>query len=385
MKIKEVRAIRADRYCYAKITTDDGLTGIGESGAFGCLDASAAQINHFASLLEGKDPLRIEQLWQAMFRGSYFRGAATMGAISAIDVALWDIAGKYYNAPIWQLLGGACRDKVRMYGHVFGQTDKELAENLEKRASKGFTAVGHVSPFLDEPKEKTFDQSHVQYFEAAIKRAHMVRDVIGHDIDILFECHRRCNPGEAVVLINEIADTHPLFVEDPIPPGNTDAMAYVMQHSQIPIATGERIHTIYDFEDLITKRATNYVRVSLTTAGGITGAKKIAAMAEPNMMQIVPHNPLSPVCTQAEIQFCTCTDNILICEYSDSDGRLIGDRSRTKQELVVNAPFPENGYILKPEAPGLGIDLVEDVEIKFPAVSLPAGSRLNADGSLRDQ
>ena len=385
MYIKDVKAIRADRYCYAKITTDNGITGVGESGAFGCLDASAAQISCFGEMLVGKDPLNIEQLWQAMFRGSYFRGAAVMGAISAIDVALWDIAGKYYNSPIWKLLGGKARNKIRVYSHVFGKTDKEMAESLEKRASQGYTAVGHVSPFLDEPSEKIFDKTHVQIMNESIKRAHKIREIIGDDIDICFEFHRRCKPGEAVVIINEIEDTHPLFVEDPIPPGDTSSMAYVLEHINVPLATGERLHTIYEFEDLITRRATNYVRVSLTTAGGITGAKKIAAMAEPNMMQIIPHNPLSPVCTAAEMQLCTFIDNVLICEYPDADGPLLGARGHKRSELVTNAPMPVDGYVPVCEEPGLGLSLVDDVEIKFPAVSMKRNYRLNSDGSLRDQ
>lgn len=131
MKIVEVQAIRADRFCYAKILTDEGIYGIGESGAFGVADASAAQIRSFGLYLVGKNPLDIEHHWQVMFRGMFFRGAAVMGALSAIDVALWDIAGKYYNAPVYQLMGGKCRDKVLVYGHVIAASDEELVENCK--------------------------------------------------------------------------------------------------------------------------------------------------------------------------------------------------------------------------------------------------------------
>lgn len=274
MKITEVKAIRANRYCYAKIMTDEGIYGIGESGAFGALDASAAQIENFSAFLVGKDPLEIEHLWQAMFRGSYFRGSAVMGAISAIDVALWDIAGKFYNVPIYKLLGGKCRDKIRVYGHVMARNDDELVENCKKKRAQGYTAVGHLSPFLDEPISMPYDKTHVKNMDEAIRRVHLMREAVGDNMDLCIELHRRSLPGEAVVLINEIVDTHPLFVEDPIPPGNNEAMAYVVQHSQIPIATGERLHTIFEFQDLLDRKAANYVRVSLTTAGGITGAKK---------------------------------------------------------------------------------------------------------------
>lgn len=385
MIITEVKAIRANRYCYAKITTDTGIYGIGESGSFGALDASAAQIENFGTFLVGKDPLNIEHLWQAMFRGSYFRGSAVMGAISAIDIALWDIAGKYYKVPIYKLLGGKCRDKVRVYAHVFAKTDEELVANCRKRAEQGFTAVGHLSPFLDEPITMPYEKTHVKNMEESIRRVHLMREAVGDDIDLCIELHRRSLPGEAVVLINEIEDVHPLFVEDPIPPGNNEAMAYVVSKSNIPVATGERLHTIFEFQDLLDKKATDYVRISLTTVGGITGAKKIAALAETKMCPVIPHNPLSPVCTAAEMQFCMSIDNLLICEYPDPDGVLMKDKEHKKSDLVTNYFKAENGYVTVPDTPGLGVDLVEDVEKKFPAVVMPVMCRLNGDGSIRDQ
>lgn len=385
MKITEVKAIRANRYCYARVMTDEGIYGIGESGSFGALDASAAQIENFAAFLVGKDPLEIEHLWQAMFRGSYFRGSAVMGAISAIDVALWDIAGKFYDVPIYKLLGGKCRDKIRVYGHVFARNDDELVENCKKKREQGYTAVGHLSPFLDEPISVPYDKTHAKNMDEAIKRVHLMREAVGDNVDLCIELHRRSLPGEAVVLINEIVDTHPLFVEDPIPPGNNEAMAYVVQHSKIPIATGERLHTIFEFQDLLDRKATDYVRISLTTAGGITGARKIASLAETKMCPIVPHNPLSPVCTAAEIQFCAAIDNLLICEYPDPEGSLMKDKEHRKCDLVTRCMKPVDGYVPLPEGPGLGIDLVEDVDKRFPAVPMPVMCRLNVDGSIRDQ
>ncbi len=385
MIITDVKAIRADRYCFAKITTDEGIYGIGECGSFGTLDASAAQIHTYGEYLVGKNPLDIEHHWQVMFRGWFFRGAAAMGALSAIDIALWDLAGKYYGVPVYRLLGGKCRDKVRVYGHVFAKNDEELVANCQKRRKEGFTAVGHLSPFLDEPVSLPYNKTHVQNMEESIRRVHLMRQAAGPDMDLCIELHRRSLPGEAVVLIDEIADVHPLFVEDPIPPGNNDAMAYVVQHSRIPIATGERLHTIFEFEDLLNKRACNYLRVSLTTVGGFTGAKKIAAMAESRMCPIVPHNPLSPVCTAAEMQFCASIDNLLICEFPNPTTPLVGDRSKNKTQLVTRYDLPVEGYVVPTETPGIGIDLVEDVEKLFPPVNVPLCSRLNIDGSLRDQ
>lgn len=385
MKITKVEAIRVNRYCYARITTDNGLHGIGESGAFGALDASAAQIQYYGRYLVGKNPLDIEHHWQVMFRGNYFRGSAVMGAISAIDIALWDIAGKYYQLPVYQLLGGRCRNKIRVYGHVFAATDQELVENCHKRREQGYTAVGHLSPFLDEPIDIPYKKTHVKNMEEAIQRVHLMREAVGDDIDLCIELHRRSLPGEAVALINEIEDAHPLFVEDPIPPGNNEAMAYVVAHSNIPIATGERLHTFFEFNDLLEKKATNYVRISLTTVGGFTGARKIAALAEANMCPVVPHNPLSPVCTAAEMQFCAAIDNLLICEYPDPEKKMIKNEGHRLYELVTHYVKPVNGYVPVTDEPGIGIDLVEDVEAKFPAIPMPMRCRLNDDGSVRDQ
>lgn len=184
-----------------------------------------------------------------MFRGMFFRGAAVMGALSAIDVALWDIAGKYYNVPVYQLMGGKCRDKVLVYGHVIAASDEELVENCKKRREQGFKAVGHLSPFLDEDEDLPYNRTYIKNMEDAIRRTHLMREAVGDDMDLCIELHRRSLPAEAVVLIHEIADVHPLFVEDPIPPGNNEAMAYVVRHSNVPVATGERLHTLYEFQD----------------------------------------------------------------------------------------------------------------------------------------
>lgn len=385
MKVTDVQVIRADRYGYVKVITDEGIYGIGESGAFGVLEASAAQIKTYGDYLIGKDPLNIEHHWQVMFRGMYFRGAASMGAIAAIDIALWDIAGKYYGVPVWKLLGGKCRDKVRVYSHVMARTDEEMVTNCKKRMDQGYNAVGHLSPFLDEPQSVPYEKTYVRNMEESIKRVHLMRETAGNDIDLCIELHRRSLPGEAITLIREIEDVHPLFVEDPIPPGNNEAMAYVRKNSRVPIATGERLHTIYEFDNLLKNEGTDYVRISLTTVGGITGAKKIAAMAEPYMKPVIPHNPLSPVCTAAEMQFCTAIDNLLICEYPDPDKRLMGNRDYCQSDLVTNCYRAEKGFVPVSNKPGLGIDLAEDIEKKFPPVSLRTGSRLNGDGSVRDQ
>lgn len=385
MKITDVKAVRADCYCFARIETDEGIYGIGEGGTFGAVDAMAAQIVYFGEYLIGKDPLQIEQHWQTMYRGHYFRGATIMGAISAIDVALWDIAGKFYKLPVYKMLGGKCRDKVRVYAHVRGKTDEELKENILMKKEMGFNALGHLSPFLDEPNDRTYDKTHSRNMIESVDRVHMMRETMGDDVDMCLEMHRRMLPGEAVAFISQIEDTNPLFVEDPIAPGNNRAMASVRSRSKLPIATGERLHTMFEFEDLLRQGGADYLRVSMDTVGGITGARKIAAMAEAYYTPLVPHNPLTPVITAAEMHFCASISNLLICEYPDPDFVLFCDPKHTTLDMVTTPPKVRDGYVELSEEPGIGIDLVPDVEKRFPATSVKINRRLNVDGSLRDQ
>lgn len=385
MKITKVTPLRINRYCFVEIETDEGITGLGEGGAFGGLDAMAAQISHYGEYLVGKNPLDIELHWQVMFRGKFFRGAISMAAISAIDIALWDIAGKYHQCPVYELLGGKCRNKIRVYGHVFAKNDQELVEGIQKRVEEGFTAIGHLSPFLDEPMDQPYEKTHAEMLEESYERVGLMRRTAGNKVDLCIEMHRRLGPGEALQLIDKLAEFDPLFVEDPIAPGNHEAMGWLASHSTLPIATGERLHTYYDFLRLLQEHGACYIRPSVTTCGGITGAKKIAGLAEAFMCKIVPHNPpISPVGTAAALQLCANVDNMLICEYPDPKAHMLNSSS-SKAELVENFHAPIAGYIEVPKGNGIDIKLNEDAKGKFPAVSLSAASRLNADGSVRDQ
>ena len=293
MKITSVVPILADRFLFVKIITDNGLVGIGESGAWGFLEASEAAIVKFGDYLIGKDPLLIEHHWQTMYNTSNFRGAAIMGAISAIDIALWDIAGKNFQVPVYQLLGGKVRNKARVYYHVYGDTRQKLLDGIKEAKDSGFTAVGHLTPFLDEDISVPFYKSHVDKMKNAIDAVEMYREVAGNDLDLCIEIHRRLTPAEAIVLGRGIEQFYPMFYEDPILPDNLDSMAEVASKINIPIATGERIHTTYEFSMLLNRNAVQYIRPDVCLAGGLTHSKKIAALAEANYVNVVPHNPIS--------------------------------------------------------------------------------------------
>ena len=217
MKITAVESIPVDRYLFAKVHTDSGLTGVGESGAWGFLEASQAAIDKLGRYLVGEDPLRIEHHWQYMYRFSHFRGAAIMGAISALDIALWDIAGKHFGVPVYQLMGGKTRDRARVYYHVFGDTREKLVQGVKDAKKAGFTAVGHLTPFLDEPTEVPFFKTHADKMRDAIEAVAAYREAAGDDVDLCIEIHRRLTPAEAVTLAKGIEPFHPLLLRGPHP------------------------------------------------------------------------------------------------------------------------------------------------------------------------
>lgn len=391
MKITDVKVFRANRSVFCKIYTDENITGLGESGAWGFLEASAQAIMVMRDYLLNKNPLDIEHHWQYLYRFSHFRGAAVMGAMSAIDIALWDIAGKYYHVPVYRLLGGKCRDKVRVYNHTAGRTEEELIENAIKAAEEGYTALGHLNPYLDEPRTQLYCDGNSAMLYKAEKRIAEIRKAVGTEIDLCLELHRRLEPGLAVQLSACLEPYKPMFLEDPIRPDNFDEMGQVASKCRIPIATGERIHTVHEFEMLLERNACSYVRVSLGVCGGFTGAKKIAAVAEAHHKSLVPHNPLSPVMTNAVVHFVASTDNVAITEYpnpyaASTADHLTGSGEALRQCDMVNhiCEF-ENGYLCIPEEEGISIELISDIEEKFPFRPHKVLTRLNFDGSICDQ
>jgi galactonate dehydratase len=379
IKIVDIETVPVDRYLFVQVYTDEGITGLGESGAWGYLEASGAAVETFKRYLIGQDPLRIEHHWQYLYRWTHFRGAAIMGALSAIDIALWDIAGKYFGVPCYQLLGGKCRDKARAYYHVFGQTKEELIQGCKQAKDTGFTAVGHLTPFLDEGREVPYFKTHADKMRDAIETVGRYREAVGDGVDLCIEIHRRLTPAEAIVLACGIEAYHPFFYEDPILPDSFDAMALVAQNIHIPIATGERLHTIYEFEMLLRRGAVQYVRPDVCLAGGLTHCKKIAALAEAHHVGVVPHNPLSPVSTAACLQLAACIPNFALQEYPRDE------LEPPKSEIVKKPLQVQDGFLIIPDAPGIGIELAEDAQERYPYRSRAVRTRLHVDGSVVDQ
>ena len=379
MKITAIETVPVDQYLFVKVHTDEGITGLGESGAWGYLEASQAVVDTFKRYLIGQDPLSIEHHWQYLYRWSHFRGAAIMGALSAIDIALWDIAGKHFDVPCYQLMGGKCRDSARVYYHVFGGTKEELVQGCIKAKEMGFTAVGHLTPFLDEPRQIPYFKTYVDKIRDAIETVGRYREAVGKDVDLCIEIHRRLTPAEAITLARGIEEFHPFFYEDPILPDNLDAMALIAQKIHIPIATGERLHTIYEFEMLLSRGAVQYVRPDVCLAGGLTHTKKIAALAEAHYVGVIPHNPLSPVSTAACLQLAACIPNFTLQEYPK------GEDEPPKSEIIKKPLKLENGFLVIPDDPGIGIELAEDAKERYPFRPRKFQTRLKVDGSVIDQ
>lgn len=396
MKITEVKPMLANRFLFVKITTDEGIVGMGESGAWAFQDAAKEAINTFALYLVGKDPMTIEHHWQYMYRSFHFRGAAIMGAISAIDIALWDIAGKYYGCPVYQLLGGKVRDKARVYYHVGGGDIDSMVKNLKEAKAKGFTAVGHLSPFLNEPRTQVYNEvSFAKKIENAIERVGAYREAVGNDVDLCVEIHRQLNIPEAIAFAHGIEEFHPFFLEDPTTPDNFDSMIGIASRVNIPVATGERYHTPQEFAMLMKHDGAQYVRPDICLCGGITGGKKIAAMAEANGVMVVPHNPLSPVSTAACIQIAAIAPNIALQEYPGDDRPSTTDHfstimNKTKDNFCQGDVVKEtikctDGYLDIPKAPGIGMELVDDVDILYPYKRRGVLTRVGVDEAVVDQ
>ena len=387
MKIERARPRRVGQFLYAEIVTDTGIVGYGESGAWGHLEASEAALAKYCDYLVGEDPRRIERHWQMMHRFAHFNGAAVGGAISAVDIALWDIKAKSYNVPLYELLGGAVRDKLRVYAHVYAQTVDDVANYAAEKAKEGYTAIGHLNPFLDEPEDQPYFLGHAGLVRMGVETVRRCREAAGPDVDLMLELHRRLTPAEAISFADAVADFYPGWLEDPIRPENIDAMAEVAKKSRVPIATGERYFNIYQFKMAIERRAMSFARVSVGVCGGITAAMKIAAIAEANDVQVAPHNPISPIGVAACTAIGFSRSNVAIQEFPTGyDNYVFQSTPKLLGHNVVEGELRvEKGFLLRQERPGLGVSVRDDAEEIRPPISRKVSMRGHLDGGLVDQ
>lgn len=379
MRITDVEILPASKYLFIKIHTDENVYGIGEVGAWGFLDGCVGVLKNFTKYLIGKNPFEIEHHWNYMYRSMYFRGSVIMSAIAAIDIALWDIKGKALGVPIYELLGGKTRDKVRSYEAVFEFTSEKMAQRCLDLKAEGFTAARLMLTGDIRSSEATYEESIFAHKVASyVEKVKACREAVGNDFDLVLECHRSMSVSEAIAFARAVEQYNPLFLEDPIAPDNLEAMVQVANKTAIPVATGERFINIQEFELLLQRQGARYVRPDVCALGGITPSKKVTAIAEANYVSIVPHNPLGPVSTAACLQLNASIPNFLIQEFPSF-------YQKGKEAGMITKPLEiERGYIKIPNSPGLGIELVENICEKFPVNQRSISAQRAYDGSVYD-
>ena len=333
-----------------KITTDTGLVGWGETTLEGKPRSTMAAVDEMADYLVGKDPLRIEHHWQHLYRSAFFRGGAVvLSALSGIDQALWDIAGKYFNTPTYQLLGGAARERIRVYAHWGIHDLSPAGQEAARRRLAWLQTMGYTA-FKSGPGGAWRGHEPPAVIDEFVKRAYLMREWVGPGVELAFDFHGKMTPALAVEICHEMKGMRPMFVEEPVPQENVDALKWVSDHVPFPIATGERLLTRWGFKDVLEKQAAAYLQPDTSHVGGITELKKVANMAEVYYVHIMPHCAIGPVALAAGLQVDAVVPNFLIQEQIDAS---LGDGLLQENWQVVN------GHIELPTRPGLGFEIDE--------------------------
>ena len=378
MKITDVKTIATGRDVYVKIETDAGISGYGDATNHFLPHSVIGMLKDLKPYLLNEDPQRIEYLWQSCYRRRFQRGGpATGSAIAGIDQALWDIKGKACGMPVYQLLGGLAREKVRLYAGVTGLTAELAAESAKKLVARGITAIRfrafHSYDAIDLHDHATAVDQQIEYLAA-------LREAVGDDIDLLLECHGRYDPQWAIKLAGLAKPYNPFFIEDPIRHENPEALKYLRENTDIPIAIGERYHDKWDCRETLENQYATYLRLDINHCGGITEMKKAAAMAETYYIDLIPHNNAGAVGSTATLHAALAIPNVTMME----SGQML--RINHPSEAVAG-PFPKvvDGYALPPEAPGLGITVNEEAAAAVPFNDKVMQPRLKGiDGSVRD-
>lgn len=361
-----------------KITTDNGLVGWGESTLEGKPKSTMAAIDELADYLIGKDPLRIEHHWQHIYRSAFFRGGnVLMSALSGIDQALWDIAGKHYGVPVYQLLGGAVRDRIRVYAHWgIGDMSDEGLEKAKTRLDY-LRQKGGYTAFKSGPGGKWRAHEPPAVIDAFVKRAYLMREWVGPEVEIAFDFHGKMTPGLAIEICHELKGMRPMFVEEPVPQENVDALKLVSDHVPFPIATGERLLSRWEFRQIFEKGVVSYIQPDGSHAGGITELKKIANMAEVYYIHTMPHCAIGPVALTACMHVDAVTPNFLIQESVGPDWLM---------EVIEEPWAVNNGFIELPTQPGLGFTINEAEVQKQHSYTEELGGEFfyDQDGSVAD-
>ena len=361
MKISDVKIYTLDAYrtnwAFVKVETDEGLYGWGEASLGTNEKALEGMIADLKRMVVGRNPLEIEKFLFEVYRDMYWKGGPVlMSAISGIEIALWDIAGKYFNTPVSTFFGGKLRDRVPMYANAWfirAREPEEFAAKAKQTVELGIRAL----------KWDPFGKSHMtidkEQMEKSIAIVDAVRRAVGPHVELLIECHGRFNPTTAVEISREMAQFKVKFMEEPCPPDNFDSTAWVRDHASVPIAAGERCYGKYHCQELLNKNAVDFFQPDVFHVGGLLEGKKVAAMAEARHIPVSFHNPSGPISNAAILQLASTVPNFQIHEIMLTDGHF--RRAITNEEVVY-----EDGCILVPDKPGLGIDVNVEEVLKRP-------------------
>jgi galactonate dehydratase len=362
---------------FVEIRTDQGITGTGEASLEGKTEAVVGAINDIKEYLIGKDPARIEHHWQTIYRHSFWRGGVVIGsAISGIEQALWDILGKALGVPVYELLGGRVRDRVRLYANgPRGDTPEQIAESCRRLVDQRWTALKLV-PFGAVPGVASQED-----LRAAHHQMTLIRDQVGPDVDILIDCHGRLSPTSAVQMAHALEEFGIFFFEEPVLPEDPASLAMVAESISIPVATGERLFTKWGFRDVLELGAASVLQPDLAHCGGIWEARKIAAAAEVSHVGIAPHNPYSWLLTTVSVHLDFVIPNFVIQEF------LVDHPPEVEQLFAERFSWQPGGWVEPPTAPGLGIALDWDAlrtHEQLPYTRTYQPSLWHVDGSVAD-
>ncbi|ALN75365.1 galactonate dehydratase [Aureimonas sp. AU20] len=362
MKITKLSTfIVPPRWLFLKIETDEGITGWGEPVVEGRALTTEAAVHELADYIIGKDPLLIEDHWNVLYRGGFYRGGAIhMSALAGIDQALWDIKGKAFGQPIHQLLGGQCRNRIKVYSWVGGDRPSDVAAKAREAVAQGFKAV-KMNGCEELQIVDTFDK-----VERAVAAVAAVREAVGPHIGIGADFHGRVHKPMAKVLARELEPYKLMFIEEPVLSENREALAEFTKHCSVPIALGERLYSRWDFKGVLQDGHVDIIQPDLSHAGGITECRKIAAMAEAYDVALAPHCPLGPIALAACLQIDAVSYNAFIQEQS------LGIHYNQGNDILDYISTPEvfhyeDGFVAIPQGPGLGIEVNEDYVVRRAA------------------
>ena len=359
LKITDVKPVLVNdgrNYTFVKVETDAGIYGIGEAGLGRRARALEETMLAMKPDLVGQDPCRIEHLWQVLYRGGFFPGGVVQSAaVSAVDMALWDIKGKALGVPVYELLGGRTRDRVVCYPHVGERDDVErLVANCRQKADEGWK---HVRWGLCDPAgADRLEPARAVRF--GIEQVRAVRQALP-EIEICIDVHTRLDPPAAVQFCRGVEEFNPYFIEDPLRSENPASLRQLRQQTSVPLAVGEQFAGKWAFRECIEQDLMDYCRMDLCIAGGLTEARKIAGWCETHYIHLAPHNPLGPVCTAASLHLCLASSLVGVMELAREPGTVLAD------VFPVQAPFAD-GYLQVPQGPGLGVELDEAAAAEHP-------------------